>query len=77
MNMIKILIETGKEKFLTHPLIEMFMKMKWRKTWFLFWIYLILYGAFFFVLAGYSVVHYGAIKEGYKLGYGDNRSGWW
>ena len=86
--MVKILFQSGKEKFLIHPLVEIFMKMKWKKTWFLYWIYLILFATFFFALTAYSLAHFGALSaysvdnEGtlekrYKWDYGAERSGWW
>ena len=76
--MIKILFESGKEKFLIHPLVEIFMKMKWKKTWFLYWMYLVVFTLFFFALSAYSLAHYGSIKKGYSFNYGGTeRSGWW
>ena len=63
LNVIDILIQSGKEKFLIHPLIEIFMKLKWQKTWFLFFIYMIIFGLFFFTLAGYSLAHYGLLYK--------------
>ena len=68
---------SGKEKFFIHPLIEIFMKLKWKKTWFLYWIYLVLLGSFFLALTGYSIIHYGSLYKGYRFDYGDERSGWW
>ena len=89
LNMIKILFESGKEKFLIHPLVEIFMKMKWKKTWFLYWMYLVVFTLFFFALSAYSLAHYGvlihtkqnstlSLQNGYRFNYGtDERSGWW
>ena len=75
--MVKIMFASGKEKFLIHPLIEIFMKMKWKKTWFHYWIYLAMLALFFFALSAYSVVHYGSIYKGYSFDYGSQRTGWW
>ena len=75
--MVKILFEVGKEKFVIHPIVEVFMKIKWQKTWFLYWIYLVVFGIFFFALTAYSLIHYGALSEGYKFDYGAHRTGWW
>ena len=88
--MVKILVQSGKEKFIIHPLVEIFMKMKWKKTWFLYWIYLTLFSLFFFALTAYSLAHYGALtaysvpsingsmmETGYKFDYGDQKTGWW
>ena len=88
--MVKTLVQSGKEKFIIHPLVEIFMKMKWKKTWFLYWIYLTLFSLFFFALTAYSLAHYGALtaysvpsingsmmETGYKFDYGDQKTGWW
>ena len=87
--MVKILLQSGKEKFIIHPVVEIFMKMKWRKTWFLFWIYLFLFASFFFALTAFSLAHYGALtayavpslndslQKGYQFDYGSQRTCWW
>ena len=87
--MVKILLQSGKEKFIIHPVVEIFMKMKWRKTWFLFWIYLFLFASFFFALTAFSLAHYGALtayavpslkdslQKGYQFDYGSERTCWW
>ena len=87
--MVKILLQSGKEKFIIHPVVETFMKMKWRKTWFLFWIYLFLFSSFFFALTAFSLAHYGALtayavpslndslQKGYQFDYGSQRTCWW
>ena len=86
---VKILLQSGKEKFIIHPVVETFMKMKWRKTWFLFWIYLFLFASFFFALTAFSLAHYGALtayavpslndslQKGYQFDYGSERTCWW
>jgi hypothetical protein len=75
--MVKILFESGKEKFLIHPIVEVFMKIKRKKTWFLYWMYLFVFAVFFFALTAYSLVHYGSLQKGYSFGYGGQRTGWW
>ena len=88
LNMIKILFESGKEKFLIHPLVEIFMKLKWKKTWFLYWMYLVVFTLFFFALSAYSLAHYGvmihrpsnrtlSLQEENSFNYGTERSVWW
>lgn len=65
--MIGILVECGKEKFLIHPLIEIFLKLKWNKTWFLYTICMVFFAAFFVALAGYALAHYGSIYSNISL----------
>ena len=77
LEVIRILFDSGKEKFLIHPLVEIFMKIKWRKTWFLYWMYLALFSLFFFALTAYSLLHYGEIQKGYGFDYGGERTVWW
>ena len=78
LKVIESLMQCGKEKFLIHPLIEVFMKLKWHKTWFLYMIYMVLFGVFFITLTGYTLTHYGTIFEDVDPPkYGTDRSNWW
>ena len=77
MKMVDLLIASGKQKFLIHPLIEIFVKLKWQKTWQLYFLYLFVFASFFFVLAGYAITHYGTFYKRDHSGYGYPQTGWW
>ena len=75
--LIDVLLASRKEKFLIHPLIQIFITLKWQKTWLLYTLYIFIFGLFFFVLAGYSLTHYGVFYAETRANYGDTQTGWW
>lgn len=77
MKLIETLISMGKDRFLIHPVIEIFLKLKWQKIWRLYVISVLFFGGFFMSLVGYSLTHYGLIFGGLPLNYGEQRTNWW
>ena len=77
MKMVEMLIASGKERFLIHPLIEIFLKLKWQKIFKLYISIVFFIGAFFLALVGYSLTHYGLVFGGKPLAYGNSQSYWW
>ena len=83
---LNVLLASKKDIFLLHPTIQIFMRLKWQKTWLFYTLYILLFASFFFVLAGYSLTHYGVfyterhgnitLNNG-SLHHGNTRSGWW
>jgi hypothetical protein len=56
---LELLIEAKKERFLSHPIFETYLKLKWYGTWKIYVLILILYASFLLSLIGYAMAHYG------------------
>ena len=63
LQVIEELLASRKERLLIHPLIQMFLRLKWQRTWFLYILYVFVFKIFFIVLIGYSITHYGRLYE--------------
>ncbi|TRY72083.1 hypothetical protein TCAL_00198 [Tigriopus californicus] len=73
--LLETLIGNHKERFLTHPLIETFLKLKWYRTWRLYLAIIILFGVFTITVLGFSLAHFGNVtEEPWILG---ERNIWW
>ena len=57
MALVEILLMGRKEKFLLHPLIETFIKLKWRRTWKLYTFLVLILLLFYVFLCGYALSH--------------------
>ena len=55
MPLINMLISGNKEKFLIHPVIETFLKLKWKKTWKLYAFLVAVYSVFHVFLGGFAL----------------------
>ena len=54
-SVLELLLEYKKERFLSHPLFETYLKLKWFGTWKIYVIILLLYLAFLVSVIGYSI----------------------
>lgn len=63
LTLVEILIKSRKERFLTHPIVETFLKLKWYKTWKMYMTILFLYALFVVSVLGYSLTHFGNVLE--------------
>ena len=63
LQVVEELLASRKERLLIHPLIQMFLRLKWQRTWFLYILYVFVFKIFFIVLIGYSITHYGRLYE--------------
>ena len=63
LQVIEELLASRKERLLIHPLIQMFLRLKWQRTWFLYILYIFVFKIFFILLIGYSITHYGRLYE--------------
>ncbi len=61
--LMETLIAARKERFLTHPVFETFLKLKWYRTWKLYISILVLYAMFLVSLLGYALTHFGRVLE--------------
>ena len=57
MPLVEMLITGQKEKFLIHPVIEIFLKLKWAKTWKLYSFLVFLTTLFYVFLCGFALTH--------------------
>ena len=80
LNIINTLVASGKERFLIHPIFEIFLKLKWFKGWTYYLVYIALYFMFLAALVGYTLAHFGNLYDGQErweyLGDG-GRNVWW
>ena len=67
LQFIETILGTRKEKFLIHPIVQIFLKLKWQKTWPLYAIYVAFFKFFFISLAGYSLSWYGILSGGENM----------
>ena len=75
IKMVELLLHSGKERFLIHPLIEIFLKLKWQIIWKLYLVSVLFFAAFFISLSGFAISNYGKL-----LGSQSNnieRDAWW
>ena len=56
---MEALIECRKERFLTHPLFETFLKLKWHKTWRVYLLIMATYLVYVMSVVGYALAHFG------------------
>ncbi|TRY79609.1 hypothetical protein TCAL_11674 [Tigriopus californicus] len=77
LNIIENLIAMGKERFLIHPLFELFLKMKWYKTWFYYLVYILLHLIFLVSLCGFTLAHFGKLVEDMENYNYRERNFWW
>ncbi len=75
LTLLETLIEARKERFLTHPVFETFLKLKWYRTWRLYLVILFLYTLFVVSLLGYSLTHFGNVLDA-RLDPSE-KSPWW
>ena len=57
MALVEILLMGRKEKFLLHPVIETFIKLKWKRTWKLYTFLVLILLIFYIFLCGYALSH--------------------
>ena len=55
MPLIEMLVTGRKEKFLIHPIIEIFLKLKWKKTWKLYTFLVSIITIFYVFLCGFAL----------------------
>ena len=56
---METLIECRKERFLTHPLFEIFLKLKWHKTCRVYMLIMATYLVYVVSVVGYALAHFG------------------
>jgi hypothetical protein len=59
-----------KERFLIHPIFEIFLKLKWYKTWGFYLVFLSIFALFMIAIGGFSLAHFGKLyggQESYKF----------
>ncbi len=52
---LELLLEYKKERFLSHPLFETYLKLKWYGTWKIYLIILAVYLTFMTSVVGYAI----------------------
>ena len=77
MKFIDDLITYGKEKYLIHPLIEVFLKLKWFKSKWFYLFFILLNAIFLVALSGFAIAHLGNLYKGVPRFEPHERSGWW
>ena len=63
MPLVDMLLIGRKVKFLLHPVIETFIKLKWRKTWKLYTFLVSILLVFYIFLCGYALSHNHSLDE--------------
>eukprot|EP00094_Tigriopus_californicus_P012080 TCALIF_11673-PA protein Name:"Protein of unknown function" AED:0.21 eAED:0.21 QI:32/0.66/0.25/1/0.33/0.25/4/0/245 len=71
LNIIENLIAMGKERFLIHPLFELY------KTWFYYLVYILLHLIFLVSLCGFTLAHFGKLVEDMENYNYRERNFWW
>ena len=71
MSLIEMIVTGKKEKFLIHPVIEIFVKLKWKRTWKLYAFLVSLFLIFYVFLGGFAL-SYGTREEN-----GGEKDVWW
>ena len=64
LKVFETIINYGKERFLIHPVFEVFLEIKWYRTWLFYGMYVLAYMMFLMGLAGYALFHLGNIYDG-------------
>ena len=77
VTVVEMLISSGKQRFLIHPLIELFLKEKWRIIGKLYFIYVLLFALFYLSLAGFSVTNYGMLWDDGTKASNFKKDFWW
>ena len=57
MPLVEMLLMGRKEKFLLHPVIETFIKLKWRRTWKFYTLLVSILLTFYIFLCGFALSH--------------------
>lgn len=60
---METLINSRRERFLTHPLFETFLKLKWYCTWKIYIFVLLFNGLNAVAVHGYALTHFGRVFE--------------
>ena len=55
--LIEMLVTGRKEKYLIHPVIEIFLKLKWKKTWKLYTFLVSIITIFYIFLCGFALTY--------------------
>lgn len=63
LTILEIISTCGKERYLVHPLIETFLKLKWYKTSGLYLAIVALFAIFLVSLLGYCLTRFGSVLE--------------
>ena len=53
-----------KERFLIHPIFEIFLKLKWYQTWGVYMVIVAMYSLFMVAIGGFSLAHFGKFFAG-------------
>ena len=61
IKMVELLLQSGKERFLIHPLVEIFLKLKWQIIWKLYLVSVLFFATFFASLSGFAITNYGVL----------------
>lgn len=80
LNLIGQLVMFGKARFLAHPLISVFLKLKWDTIKTFHIMYVLLFGLFFLSLTAYSLQEFGQIfgnEDKNTPGQGYAKVVWW
>ncbi len=63
LTLLETLIQARKERFLTHPVFETFLKLKWYRTWRLYLVILLMSATFTVSLLGYVLTRFGNVLD--------------
>ena len=58
LRLLETLIESRKERFLTHPVFETFLKLKWYRTRLIYFFIVLLFAVFVAASIAYAIVHF-------------------
>ena len=75
MPLIEMLVTGRKEKFLIHPIIEIFLKLKWKKTWKLYTFLVSIITIFYVFLCGFALTF--EVKDNNLEKNGSLAAMWW
>ena len=75
MPLIEMLVTGRKEKFLIHPIIEIFLKLKWKKTWKLYTFLVSIITIFYVFLCGFALTF--EVKDNNLEKNGSLAAIWW
>lgn len=73
MEIFKSLVLADKQKFMIHPLLDMFLKLKRNCVNYIFWLYFLLAFYYNFTIIFFSLQHFSSIKSVF----GDNNISWY
>ena len=77
LSVINTLKACGKERFLVHPLFEIFLKLKWYKIWLAYLLYALVEFVFMISMTGYTLAHFGRVFEGQENWVYGEFNVWW